>query len=323
MEKIRVGILGYGNLGRGVELAVANNSDMELVGIFTRRDNVETKNGFAINVKEILKYKDKIDVLVLCGGSLSDLAVQGAEMIANFNVIDSFDTHAKIPEHFACLDKIGKETGHLGAISVGWDPGIFSVARSLFESILPNGETYTFWGKGVSQGHSDAVRRIEGVLDARQYTIPIEKALDEVRKGTNPTLSTREKHLREVFVVAKADADKNEIERQIVTMPNYFGDYDTIVHFISSEEMKKNHSGIPHGGMVIRGGNTFTENKHVVELNIKLDSNPEFTSSILTAYARAVHRMAKEGKTGCMTVLDVPLSKLSPCSEEDLRKRLV
>lgn len=323
MEKIRIGILGYGNLGRGVELSVNNNPDMELVAVFTRRDNVKVANGLAINVKDILNYKDKIDVLVLCGGSATDLPVQGVEMLKDFNTVDSFDTHAKIPEFFASMDKVGKESNHLSAISIGWDPGLFSICRSLFESILPNATTYTFWGKGVSQGHSDAIRRIEGVVDGRQYTIPIEKAVEAVRSGEKPELTTREKHLRECFVVAEDGANLEKIEKEIVTMPNYFSDYDTIVHFISMDEMKKNHSGIPHGGKVIRTGDSFSNNKHLIELGITLDSNPEFTAGILVAYARAIYRMAKNGETGCKTVYDIPLGLLSPMSASDLRAKLL
>ncbi|MEG1394304.1 MAG: diaminopimelate dehydrogenase [Clostridia bacterium] len=323
MDKIRIGILGYGNLGKGVELAVGNNSDMQLVAVFTRRANVQTKNGFAVSADKIDEFKDKIDVMIVCGGSATDLPIQSVEMLKNFNVVDSFDTHARIPEHFGNMDKVGKESGKLGVISVGWDPGLFSIARMLFGAILPHGNTYTFWGKGVSQGHSDAVRRIEGVVDARQYTIPVEKALASVRNGENPQLSTREKHTRECFVVVKDGADKAKIEREIVTMPNYFADYDTTVHFISKEEMEKNHSGIPHGGMVFRTGDTFTDNKHLLELQIKLDSNPEFTSSILTAYARAICKMNRLGHCGCVTVLDVPIAQLSPLSGDELRRTLL
>ncbi len=323
MEKIRIGILGYGNLGRGVELAVSNNADMELVGIFTRRDNVQTKSGKAINISKLDEYVGKIDVMILCGGSATDLPTQSVEMVKMFNTVDSFDTHARIPEHFANMDKTAKESGHLGIISVGWDPGLFSIARELFGALLPNGKDYTFWGKGVSQGHSDAIRRIEGVIDARQYTVPVDKALEEVRSGSNPELTTRQKHTRECYVVVEDGADKDKIREQIVTMPNYFADYDTTVNFISLEEMKANHSAIPHGGFVIRTGNTYSDNKHVLELSIKLDSNPEFTSSVLTAYARAIYKMAKEGKTGCVTVYDVPLGYLSTHSPEELRKNLL
>lgn len=323
MEKIRVAILGYGNLGKGVELAVSNNADMELVGIFTRRDGVQTKNGIAKSVQSIGEYQDKIDVLILCGGSATDLPEQGKQMLARFNTVDSFDTHARIPEHFAAMDKVGKESGHLGIISVGWDPGLFSMARMLFGAVLPNGKDYTFWGKGVSQGHSDAIRRIEGVVDARQYTVPVPEALERVRSGENPELTTRQKHTRECYVVAAPDADKARIEREIVTMPNYFADYDTTVHFITAEEMKRDHSAIPHGGMVLRSGDTYSDNKHLLEFRLQLDSNPEFTSSVLVAYARAVYRMHKQGKTGCITVFDVPLAMLSPKSPEELRATLL
>lgn len=324
MEKIKVGILGYGNLGRGVELAVKKAEDMELVAVFTRRDNVVTNGGLTcVNVNKIEEYKDKIDVLIMCGGSATDLPKQGVEMLKNFNTVDSFDTHAKIPEYFASMDKVAKENNKLGIISVGWDPGLFSMARMLFGAILPNGEDYTFWGKGVSQGHSDAIRRIKGVKGGIQYTIPKEEALNEVRSGVNPTLTARDKHLRECFVVAEEGADKEKIENEIKNMPNYFADYDTIVHFISEDELKKNHSKMPHGGFVIRSGNTTEEHNHVLELSIKLDSNPEFTSSVITAYARAIAKLAKEGKTGAVTVFDVPLSYLSPQSNEELRRKLL
>lgn len=324
MEKIKIGILGYGNLGRGVELAVSKAEDMELVAVFTRRDNVVTNMGrTCINVNKILDYKDKIDVLVMCGGSATDLPKQGVEMLKNFNTVDSFDTHARIPEYFANMDKVAKENGKLGIISVGWDPGLFSMARLLFGSILPNGEDYTFWGKGVSQGHSDAIRRVQGVKMGIQYTIPKQEALDMVRTGVNPTLTARDKHLRECFVVAEDGADTAKIESEIKNMPNYFADYDTVVNFISEEEFKANHKNMPHGGFVIRSGNTTDEHNHVLELSIKLDSNPEFTSSVLTAYARAIAKLAKEGKTGCVTVFDVPLSYLSCKSNEELRQKLL
>ncbi len=324
MEKIKVGILGYGNLGRGVELAISKAQDMELVAVFTRRDNVVTDMGKAcINVNKIENYKDKIDVLILCGGSATDLPVQGVEMVKLFNTVDSFDTHAKIPEYFANMDKAAKESGKLGIISVGWDPGLFSIARMLFGAILPEGNDYTFWGKGVSQGHSDAIRRIKGVKDGKQYTIPKEQALEIVRSGEVADLTARDKHLRECFVVAEENADKVAIENEIKNMPNYFADYDTIVHFISEEELKKNHSKMPHGGFVIRSGKTTDEHKHILELSIKLDSNPEFTSSVLAAYARAIAKLAKEGKKGAVSVFDIPLSYLSPASNEELRKHLL
>lgn len=324
MDKIKVGILGYGNLGRGVELAVSKAADMELIAVFTRRDNVVTDMGLqCVNVNKILEYKDKIDVLILCGGSATDLPKQGVEMVKYFNTVDSFDTHAKIPEYFAGVDNAAKQSGKLGMISVGWDPGLFSMARMLFGAILPDGNDYTFWGKGVSQGHSDAVRRIDGVKKAVQYTIPKQQALDMVRGGKNPELSAREKHLRECFVVAEPGADTAKIECEIKNMPNYFADYDTVVHFIDEDEFVKNHSKMPHGGFVIRSGNTTAENKHILELSIKLDSNPQFTSSILTAYARAVAKLAKTGKTGAITVFDVPLAYLSDKDGAELRKALL
>ncbi len=323
MDKIRVGILGYGNLGKGVELALAHNSDMELAGIFTRRQGVATRNGQALSIDAIGDYRDKIDVLILCGGSATDLPEQGKRMLAGFNTVDSFDTHARIPEHFAAMDEIGKRSGHLGIISVGWDPGLFSIARLLFGSVLPNGKDYTFWGRGVSQGHSDAIRRIDGVLDARQYTVPVPQALDRVRSGENPELTTRQKHTRECYVVAAPDADRQRIEREIVTMPNYFADYDTTVHFIDAEQMRRDHAQIPHGGFVIRSGDTYSDKKHLLELRVQLDSNPEFTSSVLVAYARAIYRMHKQGRTGCVTVFDVPLGMLSQSSADDLRAHLL
>ncbi len=324
MDKIKVGILGYGNLGRGVELAVSKAEDMELVAVFTRRDNVVTNMGIkCINVNKIEDYKDRIDVLIMCGGSATDLPVQGVQMIKNFNTVDSFDTHAKIPEYFANMDKVAKQNGKLGIISVGWDPGLFSMARMLFGAVLPDGNDYTFWGKGVSQGHSDAIRRVNGVKAGIQYTIPKDEALAKVRNAENPVLSAREKHLRECFVVLEDGADKAKVESEIKNMPNYFADYDTIVHFVSEQELKQNHNKMPHGGFVIRSGNTTDEHKHVLELSIKLDSNPEFTSSVLTAYARAIAKLAKEGKTGAVTVFDIPLSYLSSKSPEDLRKNLL
>lgn len=324
MDKIKVGILGYGNLGRGVELAVNKAEDMELVAVFTRRDNVVTNMGLAcVNVNKIEEYKDKIDVLIMCGGSATDLPVQGVQMVKNFNTVDSFDTHAKIPEYFANMDAVAKQNGKLGIISVGWDPGLFSMARMLFGAVLPDGNDYTFWGKGVSQGHSDAIRRVNGVKAGIQYTIPKDEALAKVRNAENPVLSAREKHLRECFVVLEEGADKAKVESEIKNMPNYFADYDTIVHFVSEQELKQNHNKMPHGGFVIRSGNTTDEHKHVLELSIKLDSNPEFTSSVLTAYARAIAKLAKEGKTGAVTVFDIPLSYLSSKSPEDLRKNLL
>ena len=326
---IRVGIFGYGNLAKGVELAIRNHSDMELKAVFTRRNpsdvKIKTAGVGVYHANVVEKFKDDIDVLVLCGGSATDLPEQTPKMAEMFNVIDSFDTHAKINEHFANVDKAAKENGKTAIISVGWDPGMFSLNRMYAEAVLPEGKSYTFWGKGVSQGHSDAIRRIEGVVDARQYTIPIDKALDEVRKGTNPDLTTREKHLRECFVVAKDGADLKRIEEEIVTMPNYFADYDTIVHFISMDELKANHSGIPHGGFVIRSGKTGAngENNHIIEYSLKLDSNPEFTASVLTAYIRAAYRLNNEGVYGCKSVLDIAPSYLSQKSDEQLRHELL
>lgn len=320
---IRIAVAGYGNLGRGVECAIKQNPDTELYGVFTRRDpkTVKTLTGAKVfSIDTIEEHKDNIDVVIICGGSATDLPVQTPALASYFNVIDSFDTHAKIPEHFANVDKAAKSAGTTAIISVGWDPGMFSLNRLYASCILPDGADYTFWGKGVSQGHSDAIRRIEGVKDARQYTIPVQSALDAVRSGKNPVLTTREKHTRECFVVAEDGADKARIENEIKTMPNYFADYDTTVHFISEEELKKNHSGIPHGGFVIRSGKTGLngENKHVIEYSLKLDSNPEFTSSVLVAYARATYRMNKEGNTGCKSVFDVPPAYLSPLDNSEL-----
>ena len=325
---IRVGIAGYGNLGRGVECALSKTEDMELVGVFSRRDpsTVKTVTDVAVfSMDEIEAKKDDIDVLILCGGSANDLPTQTPEMAKYFNVIDSFDTHAKIPEHFANVDQACQENGHIGIISVGWDPGMFSLNRLYAQAILPNGKDYTFWGKGVSQGHSDAIRRIEGVLDARQYTIPVEAALDSVRKGENPELTTREKHTRECFVVAAEGADLDKIENEIKTMPNYFADYDTTVHFISQEELNRDHAGIPHGGVVLRSGCTGfnNENKHVIEYKLTLDSNPEFTSSVLVAYARAAYRLCQEGQKGCKTVFDIAPAYLHAASGDELRKNLL
>lgn len=326
---IRIGILGYGNLGRGVEAAIRQNPDMELVAVFTRRDpasvKLQTPTAGVFHQDEAAKMQDKIDVLILCGGSATDLPAQTPAFASLFNVIDSFDTHARIPDHFADVDAAAKKGGKVALISCGWDPGMFSLNRLYASCILPEGADYTFWGKGVSQGHSDAVRRIQGVVDARQYTIPVEKALEAVRSGQAPELTTREKHTREVFVVAEEGADTARIEREIKTMPNYFDQYDTTVHFISAEEMKREHSGLPHGGMVIRTGSTGfqKEHKHVVEYSLKLDSNPEFTSSVIVAFARAVYRMGKEGQTGCKTVFDVPPAYLSAKSGEELRAHLL
>ena len=325
--KTRIGIAGYGNLGRGVEFAVAQNPDTELVAVFTRRNpetvKIQTEGVKVYPIAEAASHKDEIDVLILCGGSATDLPVQTPELAKNFNVIDSFDTHARIPEHFADVDKACKEGHTVGIISVGWDPGLFSLNRIYAESILPNGKTYTFWGKGVSQGHSDAIRRIEGVKDARQYTIPVESALEAVRSGSSPELTTREKHTRECFVVAEEGADQAKIENEIKTMPNYFSDYDTTVHFITEEELKRDHNRLPHGGFVLRSGKTGwnKENHHIIEYSLKLDSNPEFTSSIIVAYARAAYKMNQEGQKGCKTVFDVAPAYLSAESGADLRKK--
>lgn len=327
--KIRIGILGYGNLGRGIECAVKQNDDMELAAVFTRRDpstvKILTEGVPVYPVSEAPAMKDKIDVMILCGGSATDLPEQTPEYVKYFNVIDSFDTHARIPEHFANVDAAAKASGKTAIISVGWDPGMFSLNRLYANAILADGKDYTFWGKGVSQGHSDAVRRVKGVKDAKQYTVPVESALEAVRSGKNPELTTREKHTRECFVVAEEGADKAAIENEIKTMPNYFSDYDTTVNFISEEELKEKHSGIPHGGFVIRSGRTGWngENKHVIEYSLKLDSNPEFTSSVLVAYARAAYRMNAEGQSGCKTVFDVAPAMLCRESGEELRKHLL
>ena len=325
---IRIGILGYGNLGRGVELAIQHCPDMELAGVFTRRDpaSLKTVTGAKVySMEQAETMQDDIDVMILCGGSATDLPEQTPKFASMYNVVDSFDTHANIPAHFAAVDAQAKANGKTAIISTGWDPGMFSLNRVLMQAILPQGDTYTFWGKGVSQGHSDAIRRLEGVKDARQYTIPVEAALEAVRNGEAPQLTTRQKHLRECFVVAEEGADLARIEQQIVTMPNYFADYDTTVHFISEEELKANHSGIPHGGFVIHSGKTGVngENTHVIEYALKLDSNPEFTASVLVAYARAVYGMHQDGMTGCKTVFDVAPRYLTPMSDEELRKEML
>ena len=326
---IRIGIFGYGNLGKGIECAIKHNPDLELKAVFTRRnpDSVKilTEGVKVCSAEDAPKWKDEIDVMILCGGSATDLPVQTPKLAEYFNVVDSFDTHARIPEHFAAVDEAAKKSGHVGMISVGWDPGMFSLNRLYANCILPGGHDYTFWGKGVSQGHSDAIRRIAGVKDARQYTIPVESELEAVRSGKNPELTTREKHTRECFVVAEEGADLKKIEEEIVTMPNYFADYDTTVHFISEEELQRDHAGIPHGGFVIRTGSTGwnDENKHVIEYSLKLDSNPEFTSSVLVAYARAAYRMNKEGQTGCKTVFDVAPAYLSAQDGAELRKHML
>ena len=326
---IRIGIMGYGNLGRGIECAVRQNPDMELAAVFTRRDpktvSVLTEDVAVCSVSEAEQWKDKIDVMILCGGSATDLPEQTPKYASMFNVVDSFDTHARIPEHFANVDAAAKESGKVGIISVGWDPGMFSLNRLYANAILPEGNDYTFWGKGVSQGHSDAIRRVEGVKDAKQYTIPVEAALDAVRNGENPELTTRQKHTRECFVVLEEGADAAKVEEEIKTMPNYFSDYDTTVHFISQEELDKNHSGIPHGGFVLRSGKTGWdgEHSHLIEYSLKLDSNPEFTSSVLVAYARAAYRLSKEGQSGCKTVFDIAPAYLSSKSGGELRASML
>ena len=326
---IRVGILGYGNLGRGVECALMHTPDMELAAVFTRRApetvKVLTPGAKILPVSAAEQMQEDIDVMIICGGSATDLPKQTPYYAKLYNVVDSFDTHARIPEHFAAVDEAAKASGKVAAISVGWDPGMFSLNRMIAGAILPMGKSYTFWGKGVSQGHSDAIRRIDGVRDARQYTIPVETALEAVRSGGNPELTTREKHTRECFVVAEEGADLERIRREIVTMPNYFADYDTTVHFISEEELLRDHAGIPHGGFVIHTGKTGAdlEHNHVIEYSLKLDSNPEFTSSVLVAYARAVYRMNKEGMCGCKTVFDIAPAYLSPMSGEELRAHLL
>jgi len=326
--KIRIGIMGYGNLGKGIECAVCQNDDMELVAVFTRRapEAVNTLTGIPVyHVDKLLEMKDTIDVLMMCGGSATDLPKQTVEYAKYFNVVDSFDTHAKIPEHFDNVNASAMESGKIAMISVGWDPGMFSLNRLYGSAILRDGNDYTFWGKGVSQGHSDAIRRIAGVKDAKQYTIPVDEALESVRSCANPELTTRQKHTRECFVVAEDGADKAAIENEIKTMPNYFADYDTTVHFISQEELNRDHAGIPHGGFVIRTGKTGLngENNQVIEYSLKLDSNPEFTACVLTAYARATYRMNQEGMKGCKTVFDVAPAYLSPMSGEELRKHLL
>ena len=326
---IKIGILGYGNLGRGVECAVKHNPDMELTAVFTRRNPADvqilTETAKVYHVDEAVKMKDEIDVLILCGGSATDLPVQTPEFAQYFNVVDSFDTHARIPEHFQAVDEAAKKGNKVAMISVGWDPGMFSLNRLYANAILPDGQDYTFWGKGVSQGHSDAIRRVEGVKDGKQYTIPVEAALEAVRNGENPQLTTRQKHTRECFVVLEEGADAAKVEETIKNMPNYFADYDTTVHFISEEELKEKHSGIPHGGFVIRSGKTGwnKENQHVIEYSLKLDSNPEFTSCVIVAYARAAYRLYKEGQTGCKTVFDIAPAYLSAKDGAELRKSLL
>lgn len=325
MNKIRIGIYGYGHLGKGVEIAAHNNNDMEIVGIFTRRDPSSVTSVFeetpVFSIEDAPAMKDKIDVMILCGGSATDLPVQGPEMAKLFNTVDSFDTHAKIPEYFASVDSVAKENNNLSLISCGWDPGLFSLNRSLLESILPQGENYVFYGRGLSQGHSDAIRRIKGVKNAVQYTVPYDEAVEKVRNGKNPKFpSVREVMWRECFVVLENDAIPEEIEKEIKEMPNYFEPYNTVVHFVSEEELEKNHSGMPHGGFVLRSGKTSSNTNQVAEFSLKLDSNPEFTASVLVAYARAIHRMKEQGMSGAVTVLDVPVALLSTKTREELLK---
>ena len=326
---MRIGIMGYGNLGRGIECAIKQNPDMELAAVFSRRDpstvSILTEGVKVYSVDEAVNMKDDIDVLILCGGSATDLPKQTPEYAKYFNVVDSFDTHARIPEHFANVDKEAKDGGNIAVISCGWDPGMFSLNRVYANAILPEGKDYTFWGKGVSQGHSDAIRRVEGVANGKQYTVPVEAALEKVRNGENPELTTREKHTRECYVVAKEGADLDKITKEIQSMPNYFADYDTTVNFISEEELQKNHSGIPHGGFVIRSGKTGwnLENSHLIEYSLKLDSNPEFTASVIVACARAAYRMKQEGMTGCKTIFDIAPAYMSPLSAEELRAKML
>ena len=326
---MKIGIIGYGNLGRGVECAIKENPDTQLVAVFTRRDpakvKIQTPNVPVLNVAEVKDWVGKIDVMILCGGSATDLPTQTPEYAKMFNVVDSFDTHAKIPEHFANVDAAAKASGHVAVISVGWDPGLFSLARAYANAILPDGNDYTFWGKGVSQGHSDAIRRVKGVKNAKQYTVPIDSALEAVRSGKNPELTTRQKHLRECFVVLEEGADAAEVENAIKTMPNYFADYDTVVNFISEEELLTKHAGLAHGGFVIRSGKTGMqkENNHIIEFNLKLDSNPEFTTAVLVAYARAAYRLNKEGNNGCKTVFDIAPAYLSAQDGAELRAHLL
>ena len=326
---IRIGIMGYGNLGKGIEAAIMQNNDLELAAVFTRREpsllEIRTPGVSVVDAASVSDYKDKIDVLVICGGSATDLPNMTPQYAREFNVIDSFDTHANVPSHFANVDKAARESGHVALISCGWDPGLFSLARVYADSVLPDGKAYTFWGRGVSQGHSDAIRRIPGVQDARQYTVPVPEALDAARSGENPDLTTRQMHTRECYVVAEEGTDKAMIEEAIKTMPNYFADYDTTVHFISQEELNRDHKGLPHGGFVLRSGKTGVEKEHneLIEFSLTLDSNPEFTASVLAAYARAVYRMSRKGEAGCVTVFDIAPALLSPRSPEDLRAHML
>ena len=329
MSKIRIGIVGYGNLGKGVELAIRSNPDTELAFVATRRDpfavTLKTADVPVYQYNDLAAHQNDADVVIVCGGSATDLPKQTPELAKLFNVVDSFDTHARIPEHFANVDAAAKASGHTAMISVGWDPGMFSLARLYSNCILPDGKDYTFWGKGVSQGHSDAIRRVEGVQDGKQYTVPVQSAMDAVRRGEQPELTTRQKHLRECFVVAKPGADLAKIENDIKTMPNYFADYDTVVHFISQEELDRDHAGIPHGGFVMRSGvsGENKEHKHLIEYSLKLDSNPEFTTNVLVAFARAAARFAKEQNHGCKTVFDVPPAYLSPLSGDEIRAHML
>ncbi|BDR68272.1 diaminopimelate dehydrogenase [Clostridium tetani] len=324
-SKIRIGIVGYGNIGKGVEKAIKQNDDMELEAIFTRRDinKVDSNNSKLVHISRLELYKDTVDVMILCGGSATDLVEQGPMIASQFNTVDSFDNHGRIPQHFERMDEISKKAGNISLISTGWDPGLFSLNRLLGQSILPKGKTHTFWGKGVSQGHSDAIRRVQGVKNGIQYTIPIKEALDKARSGEQCDFTTREKHERVCYVVPEENADLKKIEQDIKTMPDYFADYNTTVHFITEEELKLNHAGLPHGGFVIRSGNTQGGAKQVMEFNLNLESNAEFTSSVLVAYSRAIYKLSKEGKKGAVTVLDIPFSYLSPKTPEELRKELL
>lgn len=322
--KIRIGIVGYGNLGRGVEAAISQNPDTELVAVFTRRDpqSIDTR-ARAISISEAGQYKDDIDVMILCGGSATDIPQQGPQFAEMFNTVDSYDNHAKIPEYFDRMNESAQASGRVSIISTGWDPGLFSLNRLLTEAILPEGSTYTFWGKGISQGHSDAVRRVSGVQDAVQYTVPNEEAIEQIRAGEQPELAVRDRHIRECFVVAEPGADLEQIEHEIKTMPNYFAEYETIVHFIDQDELVRDHSAMPHGGLVIRSGRTGANHAQTVEFGLKLSSNPEFTASVMVAFARAAFKLAKEGKTGAFTPFDIPLGYLSPKSPEQLRAEML